>query len=501
MVEAAISRKIIPAIMIGGSGTRLWPLSRSNMPKQFLRLTNDKSLFQNTLQRVESSVFEKPWFLTTQSFVELVYAQAEEIGSCFDGIILEPLQRGTAAALATVAIKLAKTDPDALVLAMPADHVVGKPENFVSAVERAIPLAEDDKIVTFGIVPTQPETGFGYIRPGEPYVLNGAEIGALVEQPGGFLEKPDRERAEQFLEAGYLWNAGIFLFKASVLIEELKRHAAATHDAAYRAIENGEDRPFAQHVVHLPNTEDFAKCPHDVPIDIAVMEKTDRVAVVPCNSIEWADIGSLSALWEIGEKDGDDSRNVLVGDALVTEAQNCFVHSTEGRKVVLGHVDDMVVIDSEDTVVVLPRHQTQRVKDIVKSLKSSKAKQVKFTRSATKTWGTVRIDRTFPNGQVCAVTIKKQLPITYRVAGAEREVWVTHGNSGAEYCEDGIFKPFLPGVPVSFREGQVVTLRNKSGHAEFTYIRNKPDFESTIDDWFPQLAEVDLSATVSSKTG
>ncbi len=497
MDEIANLRQIIPAIMIGGTGTRLWPLSRSNMPKQFLRLTNEKSLFQNTLARVEHPIFANPWFLTTQSFVELVNAQAEEAGNAYDGIVLEPLQRGTAAALAAIALKLTKSDPDALVLAMPADHVVGKPENFVSAVERAIPLAEDGKIVTFGIVPTEPETGFGYIRPSEPYLLNGVEIGALVEQPGGFLEKPDRERAEQFVAAGYLWNAGIFLFKASVLAAELKRHAPETFQATNAAIDRGEDRSFSNHVVHIPSAEDFANCPHDVPIDIAVMEKSDCVAVVPCNDIEWADIGSLSALWEISQKDADEGRNVMVGDALLTETRNCFVHAQSGRKVVLGHVDDMVVIDSEDAVVILPRNQSQRVKDIVKTLKATDAKQVKYTRSATRSWGTVSIDRTFDSSQVCAVTLKKQVPITYRVAGAEREVWMFHGDGAAEYSEDGAFKRFQSGVPVSFREGQIVTLRNITGHAEFTYVRNKPDFDRAIEDWFPQVAEIELDVAAS----
>ncbi|WP_269582921.1 mannose-1-phosphate guanylyltransferase [Roseibium sp. Sym1] len=467
------------------------------MPKQFLRLTNEKSLFQNTLSRVDHPVFTNPWFLTTQSFVDLVDTQADEVGSAYDGIILEPLQRGTAAALAVVALKLAATDPEALVLAMPADHVVGKPENFVSAVERAIPIAEDGKIVTFGIVPKAPETGFGYIRPADPYLLNGVEIGALVRQPGGFLEKPDRERAEQFVEAGYYWNAGIFLFKASVLADELRKHAPETHEATSRAIRNGENRPFASHVVHMPCAEDFARCPDDVPIDIAVMEKSDCVAVVPCNDIDWADIGSLSALWEISDKDDEESCNVLVGDTLVTEARNCFVHSQAGRKVVLGHVEDMVVIDSEDTVVVLPRHQAQRVKDIVKTLKATNAKQVKYSRSATRTWGTVSIDRTFEGGQVCAVTIKKHVPITYRVAGAAHEVWMIHGDGSAEYSEDGTFKPFLPGVPVSFSEGQVVTLRNTTGHAEFTYVRSSPDLDHAIEDWFPQVAEVELAAAAA----
>jgi mannose-1-phosphate guanylyltransferase/mannose-6-phosphate isomerase len=483
------SAKIIPAIMIGGSGTRLWPLSRSNMPKQFLQLVDDRSLFQNTLARVDDPMFSAPWLLTCRAFVEMVNAQARQIEASFAGIVLEPFQRGTAAALAAVAIAISQDDPDALVLAMPADHVIDNPALFLDAVRKAIPLAESSKIVTFGIVPTAPETGFGYIRPGEPYVIEGQQIGALVSQPGGFLEKPDLERAQQFVQMGYLWNAGIFLFRASALVEELRQHAPQVEEAVSASIVGGSSSDLGGHILLMPSDEHFARCPNDMPIDTAVLEKSANVAVVPCNDIGWADIGSLSALWDISDK--DENGNVLRGDGFVSQSRNCLVHAESGRRVVLSHVEDIMVIDSEDTVVVLPKSEAQKVKDIVNSLKKLDAPEVNFTRSALKSWGAIKIDRTYGDSQVCALTFDGKSSVTYRVFGAERETWFLHGDQRAEYGVDGRFLPFISGVPVSFNKGQVVTIRISSGPSEFTYVRKGPDLNWRIDDWFPQVAEVE----------
>ncbi|WP_179875679.1 sugar phosphate nucleotidyltransferase [Sinorhizobium sp. BJ1] len=475
--------------MIGGSGTRLWPLSRTNMPKQFLRLVGDRTLFQNTLARINDPLFSQPWLLTGTLFVELVNAQAGQMGAPFQGIILEPLQRGTAAALAAVAITISESDPDALVLAMPADHVIENTPEFIEAVKRAIPLAEASKIVTFGIVPTAPETGFGYIRPAEPYIYKGQEVGALVSQPGGFLEKPDLDRAKEFVELGYLWNAGIFLFRASVLTEALLRHAPETYRSAKCSIENGRRRDLGSHVVLMPSEEHFACCPHDVPIDTAVLEKSDSVAVVPCNDIGWADIGSLSALWDISHK--DENGNVLKGDGFFSQSRNCFVHAESGRRVVLSNIDDLMVIDSEDAVVVLPRSEAQGIKHVVTFLKQISAPEINFTRSMTKAWGAIEIDRTFDKGQVCSVEVQESSSVTYRVAGAESEIWLLQGGGIAEYGLEGTFARFSSGIPVTFRKGQIVTIRSVSGPVRFTYMRNSPDFSCRIDDWFPQVAEVD----------
>ncbi|MBB2820008.1 UNVERIFIED_ORG: mannose-1-phosphate guanylyltransferase/mannose-6-phosphate isomerase [Rhizobium esperanzae] len=484
------SIKITPAIMIGGSGTRLWPLSRSNMPKQFLQLVDDRSLFQNTLARVNDPMFSAPWLLTSRAFIDMVNAQARQMEQEFVGIVLEPFQRGTAAALAAIAIAASQDDADALVLAMPADHVIDNSALFLEAVKKAVPLAENSKIVTFGIVPTAPETGFGYIRPGKPYIVNGEEVGALVDQPGGFLEKPDLKSAKQFVEMGYLWNAGIFLFRASALVEELQRHAPAVYEAVAASIARGTTRDLGSHKLLMPADEDFARCPHDIPIDTAVLEKSGHVAVVPCDDIGWADIGSLSALWDISAK--DENGNVVRGAGFVSQSRNCLVHAQSGRRVVLSNIEDIMVIDSEDAVVVLPKAQAQRVKDIVASLKKVDAPELSFTRSALKSWGAVKIDRTYGDSQVCAVTFHGKSSVTYRVTGAERETWFLHGEQRAEYGVDGHFTPFVSGNPVSFSKGQVVTIRISSGLSEFTYVRKDPDLNWRIDDWFPQVFELEV---------
>ena len=480
---------VIPAIMIGGSGTRLWPLSRSNMPKQFLQLVNERSLFQNTLARVDSALFSAPWLLTCCAFVDMVNAQARHMDASFASIVLEPMQRGTAAALAAVAEAINQSNPDALVLAMPADHVIDNPEVFLEAVRSAIPLAQSNKIVTFGIVPTAPETGFGYIRPGTPFLVDDQVIGSLVDQPGGFLEKPNVVRAQEFVELGYLWNAGIFLFKASTLVGELKRHAPDVYEAVAASIENGVTRDLGSHLLLMPNEEDFARCPLDIPIDTAVLEKSSEVAVVPCDDIGWADIGSLSALWDISDK--DENGNVLRGDGYVSQSRNCLVHAEAGRRVVLSHIEDIMVIDSEDAVVVLPKSEAQRVKDIVNSLKKMNAPEVSFTLSALKSWGNVKIDRIYDDSQVCAVTFQGKASVTYRVSGAESETWLLHGDKRAEYGVDGHFIPFIAGNPVTFIKGQVVTIRSASGMSEFTYVRKDTDMNWRIDDWFPQVVEVE----------
>lgn len=461
-----VSRKVIPAIMIGGSGTRLWPLSRANMPKQFLRLTNDHSLFQNTLLRARGELFEDPWLLTGDTFMDLVGAQMREVQISHQGVIVEPLQRGTAAALAAVAVAIGQADPDALILAVPADHVIRNDLKFRSAIERAMPIAAADRIVTFGIVPTAPETGFGYIRPGEAIYDGEDAVGAHVEQPGGFLEKPNAERAAEFVRSGFYWNAGIFLFKASTMLEELAAYAPETLAAVDKSIDRKWQAGSRPHLVQ-PAAAEFALCPPDLPIDTAVMEKSKRVAVVPCDDIGWADIGSLSALWEIHEK--DHNGNVIKGNGLLQHAKDCFVYSTTERRIVVGHARDIMVIDTEDAVVVMPREQAQTIKDVVGALKILNAPEVAFTRSATTGWGAVRVDSIGENSQSWSVTIEEGSAFTHGVSVAGSEIWIL--NMGEGYHEvNGTRHAFAPGVPVILERGDLVTISAGQVAADFTLI-------------------------------
>lgn len=475
-------KKIVPAIMIGGSGTRLWPLSRENMPKQFLRLTNEHSLFQNTLFRVADELFDKSWLLTSAKFLDLVEAQIKESKADYSGMILEPMQRGTAAALASIAVTIAQTDKDKLILAMPADHVIENPDRFRQEVRRAIPMAENGKIVTFGIVPTSPETGFGYIKPSEDILVDGVKLGSSVSQPGGFEEKPDLQNAEKFLASGYLWNAGIFLFKASVLLEEMATYAPATLSAVTQSILSGKKTTRNDRRLVTPTEAEFDLCPIDLAIDKAVMEKSHKVAVVDCDKIGWADIGSLSALWEIYNK--DQNGNAVRGKGFAAHSKNCLIYSTTGRNVVVSYASEMMVIDTEDTVVVIPRHEAQKVKDIIGALKILKSPEVNYTKSGSFYWGKVKIDRTNSHNRVSTVSMLENAKLNYYMQSGSHELWVLNRTAPADYIVDGVRKTFLPGIPVSFALGDNVTIDNGDSAAEFTHILHEPVSDITIADWF-----------------
>jgi mannose-1-phosphate guanylyltransferase/mannose-6-phosphate isomerase len=381
--------EIVPAIMIGGAGSRLWPLSRANKPKQFLNLGGTASMFQNTLQRFAATGFRPAWLMAGADTLVHVTTQLEERDLDCEGIIVEPAMRGTAAAIAAVTLAFRDIDPEALLLVAPADHFIKDEAAFRAAVLRAAPLAAAGAIVTFGITPTSPETGFGYIAGGAPVSVEGDIIGYRIEAEG-FHEKPDLERARQYVAQGYFWNAGIFLFKASTMLAELRRHAPATFATVAAAMLQSERRTHRRRQLITPDREHFEAAPLDLPIDIAVMEKTDRAVVVPCEAIGWNDVGSLSALWEIAEKDR--RGNAVKGDALLHETHNVFVHSQSGRKTVVAHVSDLIVVDTEDALIVLPADKSQAVKTIVKDLKLMDAPQLRYRRDATFSWGRAHLD-------------------------------------------------------------------------------------------------------------
>ena len=381
--------EIVPAIMIGGAGSRLWPLSRANKPKQFLNLGGTASMFQNTVQRFAVPGFRAPWLMAGADTLVHVSAQLEELDLACEGIIVEPAMRGTAAAIAAISLVFREIDPEALLLVAPADHFIDDEAAFRAAVRRAAPVAAAGSIVTFGIAPTGPETGFGYIAGSSPVSFGGETIGYRIGDQG-FREKPDLELAKEFVAQGYLWNAGIFLFKASTMIQELRRHARETFAAVEAAMDHADRRQHWPRQVIAPELESFEAAPLDLPIDIAVMEKTDRAVVVPCEAIGWNDVGSLSALWEIGDKDA--AGNVVKGDALLHETENVFVHSRSGRKTVVAHVSDLMVVDTEDALIVLPTDKAQAVKTIVKDLKRIGAPQLRYQREAAFAWGRVHVD-------------------------------------------------------------------------------------------------------------
>ena len=345
---------ITPVILSGGSGTRLWPLSRAARPKQFLALTGDQTMLQMTAARVcAAETFGPPVIVANVQHADEIERQLAEIGIEPAALILEPAGRNTAPAIALAALA---APPEALMLVMPSDHLIRDAAAFLKAIEAATEIAQDGWLVTFGIAPDRAETGYGYIGQGEP-------VAPGVRRVGHFVEKPDAATAAMLVADGqHLWNGGIFLFRADAYLAALKLHAPAVLEACQAAFGRSQTRG-----AHLsPDAASFAAAP-SISIDYAVMEKAERVAVVPV-SMGWSDIGSWDALHEVREADADG--NVLAGEALAIDSSNCLVHS-DGPTVVTVGVQDLIVIATEDAVLVVPRGHSQRVREAVEALKAN----------------------------------------------------------------------------------------------------------------------------------
>lgn len=355
-----MSVKIIPVIMAGGKGTRLWPLSRASAPKQFIQVVGDRTLFQETLERVDDpDLYEAPIVITNQDFRFQVAEQAREVGVDLSGILLEPVARNTAAAIAAAAFFLtARFGEDAVLQLLASDHEIDAGAHYRKAIEIARDTALTGKIVTFGITPTEPATGYGYIEQGEAL-----ETGAYRVKR--FVEKPPVAKAEEMLAAGgFYWNSGIFMCKASLLLSELLAFAPEVYQAAQDAVSNAAtDLDFAR-----LDEASFSKSP-DISIDYAVMEKTSNAAVVP-STFPWSDLGSWDAVWKLGEK--DEGGNVVLGNATVVNSENSLVLSRSTHLAVQG-LKDMAVIASEDAVYVGRLDEAQEVGKLVKKLAASKA--------------------------------------------------------------------------------------------------------------------------------
>jgi len=366
------SLPIVPVILAGGTGTRLWPVSRDTMPKQFLPLVGERSTFQQALARVsDAALFAPPIVMTSETFRFFARGQAQELG-LDPTVVLEPMRRDSAPAIAAAAIIARQRDPAAIVLTLAADHVVLDPELFRSACLAGRDAARDGHIVTFGIRPTGPKTGYGYIRPGAP--LGQAGVHAVA----AFVEKPDAATAARYVADGYLWNSGNFLFRADVLLEELARFAPAVAQAADAAVAQAKcDLGF----VRL-DAEAFARAPR-TSIDYALMERTDRAAVVE-GRFRWSDIGNWAAIFDIAERDA--AGNVTHGPAMTLDAQDCLIHAEGVLTAVVG-ANDLMVVASPDAVLVLPRERAEAVKDLVAALKQAKHPEATDHRRVYRPWG------------------------------------------------------------------------------------------------------------------
>jgi len=392
--------------MAGGSGTRLWPLSRAAHPKQFLALHGDDTMLQATFKRLDGLNIQSSVTICNEEHRFFVAEQLREIDK-LGSIILEPVGRNTAPAIALAALSSAEGE-DPLLLVLAADHVIKDEVAFTKTVMNAIPLAEAGKLVTFGIVAHEPNTGYGYIKKGESQ-----GPGFAVD---AFVEKPSIEVAKEYLESGdYLWNSGMFLFKASCYLEELKKHRPDIYEACQLAMEGAsKDNDFLR-----VNELAFDACPSD-SIDYAVMEKTDDAVVVPMDA-GWSDIGSWSSLWDISDKDGNG--NATYGDVILHEANNSYIR-TDGKLVAAIGVDDLVIVSTKDVLVVAHKDSVQDVKAVAQQLKAESRTEWEHHREVYRPWGKYDSIDSGDRYQAKRITVKPGAKLSVQMHYHRAEHWV-----------------------------------------------------------------------------
>lgn len=407
--------RILPVVMCGGSGTRLWPASRDSMPKQFIKLLGDHSTFQAAAQRVAASpVFSRPTVIASDDVRFIAAEQLSQIGVKAD-IILEPLQRDSAGAIAVAACHAAKLDPEAIVLVMAADHLIEDNQAFVASCEAASELAKQGRIMTLGVVPQYPATGYGYIQRGRS--IDGSD-GFHVER---FVEKPDAAAAQSYIDQGFLWNSGNLLFRADVMIEELRRYQPAILTAAQEALERAvTDLDF----VRL-DREAFAAAPK-TSIDYAVMERTEQAGVLPV-SFPWSDIGTWNSLWDALPR--DDADNALRGDVEVLEAHHNLIFSEDILTTVVG-LDNVVVVATSDAVLVTSRERADLVKGLVTALRSKQRSEASEHLRMYRPWGWYQRVDWGPRFKVKRIMVKPGGTLSLQKHHHRAEHWVVvHGTA------------------------------------------------------------------------
>lgn len=417
--------QLIPVVMAGGSGTRLWPLSRGLYPKQFLTLQGQHTMLQNTLLRLSDLSCESPLVISNEAHRFLVAEQLREIELLSHNIILEPVGRNTAPAIALAALQVQKEYSDPILLVLAADHAIQNEAAFCEAVTHAIPHAQQGKLVTFGIVPTAPETGYGYIRRGESIC---SDDNSMAYDVAEFVEKPDLATAECYLATGkYYWNSGMFLFNANRYLEELKQFRPDILAACELAMSSiSPDLDFIR-----VDESAFKTCPND-SIDYAVMEKTADAVVVPMDA-GWSDVGSWSSLWDISEKDSEG--NVYQGDVLPHNSRNNYVFAESSLVSTVG-VDDLVVVQTKDAVLVAARDQVQDVKKIVEQIKAAGRSEHHVHREVYQPWGKYDSIDQGDRYQVKRLSIKPGEQLSLQMHHHRAEHWVVVQGTAKVTCGD-----------------------------------------------------------------
>ncbi len=399
---------IVPVLLSGGSGTRLWPLSREMHPKQFLQLVGDETMLQATWQRAAALADGRgPIVVANEAHRFVVAEQLQQVGAAPVAIVLEPVGRNTAPAIAAAALQALHGTPDAVLLVLPSDHVVQKPDAFHAAVQAALPAAEAGKLVTFGVVPRGPETGYGYIK-----ATSGSDAPMPIE---AFVEKPDLARAQAYVASGeHFWNSGMFLFRADAYLAELERHAPAML-AAVRAswAAARQDVDFTR-----LDADAFAASPSD-SIDYAVMEKTDTAVVMPLDA-GWSDVGSWASLREVSPQDVDG--NAHHGDVIAIDCRNTYAHGE--RLIAMIGLEDTIVVETPDAILVGRSDCIQQVKDVVAELKSRELPQAAWHRKVYRPWGAYDSIDNGPRHQVKRITVKPGGVLSLQMHHHRAEHWI-----------------------------------------------------------------------------
>ncbi|GLZ85783.1 alginate biosynthesis protein AlgA [Metapseudomonas resinovorans] len=417
---------MIPVILSGGSGSRLWPLSRKQYPKQFLALAGDQTLFQQTLQRLCFEGMQPAVLVANQDHRFIVQEQLEAIGLQPQSMLLEPFGRNTAPAVAIAAMQLVAEGRDELMLVLPADHVLRDQEAFQQALALASSAAEKGEMVLFGVPAERPETGYGYIRSQVDSALPEG-----ISRVAQFVEKPNEAKAREYVESGdYFWNSGMFLFRASRFLEELKQHDVDIYDTCLLALERSKRDGIAVSI----DSATFACCP-DNSIDYAVMEKTARACVVPL-SAGWNDVGSWSSIWEVHEKDKDG--NVTKGDVVVQDSHNCLVHGN-GKLVSVIGLDDVVVVETKDAMMIAHKDRVQDVKKLVNKLDADGRSETQNHCAVYRPWGSYDSVDMGGRFQVKHITVKPGAQLSLQMHHHRAEHWIVVSGTAQVTCDDKVF--------------------------------------------------------------
>jgi len=420
---------IIPVILSGGTGSRLWPMSRELNPKQFLSLYGEQTMLQETMTRLEGVTdLADPIVVCNEDHRFMVAQQMNDLGIKVDKIILEPVGRNTAPAIAAAAeyIHEKAEAEDAVMLILAADHIIQNTKEFHRVIEAGSRVAEQGQLITFGIVPDKAETGYGYIKRAESF--SAEEDAYIVER---FVEKPDLETAQKYFDSGeYYWNSGMFMFKTSTILNELERLSPQIYQAVKQAVSDGiSDLDFCR----LDN-DSFTASPSD-SIDYAVMEKTDKAVVLPLDA-DWNDVGAWSALWEV--KDRDENGNVFHGDILHHDVSNSYIHADERMVAVVG-VDNCVVVETVDAVLVVDKDRSQDVKTIVNQLKASHREEILLHQRVYRPWGSYETLEETERFKVKRIIVNPKAKLSLQMHHHRAEHWVVVKGTAKIVCGDKEF--------------------------------------------------------------